>query len=535
MTGSDPYGETATAPNAFVSYRRRDTGAEAELLANRLNGDIGSARVFYDNDDLYAGDFIVEHLDEALAEADGVLALIGSDWAVEDGRNRIAEPGDHVRREVATALGHRTVIPVLVDGAAIPADLPADLARLPGCRWIEMASADHEPAYQEALVALWAKRCRKAGRMLVIGSPTEGGRLKVEEFLAELRDAGIESASAVSQFAAGIAAIPIRKARRRWPDIVVITDDDEPTGAFLARLKGMEYWGPARIALVAGAGAAAGAGGPALVRSVPELADAELFTSPARFGSALAASGVSPVALAVGSLALVVLLAGAVMFWGDDDSEVVSDTAAQSGVTQPTDTESTVPGTPGAPSSEPNGLGDWSYPGYTQDAPADDGGGGGDDPGQSDVPAGQGSSGETGGVDSAPGGSTTDAPQPAAVDPPTLDVPVVSIEPGVLATEAAEGCEAPCDLAVTDVSDSGAPGPLDGLVLAFQGEATWSGETVLVVHCGENEAKVPAGVAVVAGIDTLEIRITGLVEVPDFDGTCSGGIVGLRNTAILLG
>jgi hypothetical protein len=48
--------------------------------------------------------------------------------------DRISEPGDWLRREVAHALAHRrNIVPVLANGARTPraADLPADVARLP--------------------------------------------------------------------------------------------------------------------------------------------------------------------------------------------------------------------------------------------------------------------------------------------------------------------------------------------------------------------------------------------------------------------
>lgn len=76
-------------------------------------------------------------MDNALSHSDVLLAIIGPDWltAEKDGRRRLDDPEDWVRREVVTGLGlgRVQVIPVLVGEASLPKseDLPEPLQRIP--------------------------------------------------------------------------------------------------------------------------------------------------------------------------------------------------------------------------------------------------------------------------------------------------------------------------------------------------------------------------------------------------------------------
>jgi hypothetical protein len=76
-------------------------------------------------------------LREAVARCSVMLVIIGPSWltiADNAGRRRLDDPDDCVRMEVRSALERPdcTVIPVLVDGAAMPCadDLPDDLRPL---------------------------------------------------------------------------------------------------------------------------------------------------------------------------------------------------------------------------------------------------------------------------------------------------------------------------------------------------------------------------------------------------------------------
>jgi hypothetical protein len=120
----------------FVSYRRSDVGGNAGRLCDALDNRLGRDMVFHDVSAVAAGrDFTVE-IDAALASSDAVLAVIGPGWlsaTTPDGRPRLVDPDDFVRRELVAALRTDTpVVPVLVGGASLPSadQLPDELAGL---------------------------------------------------------------------------------------------------------------------------------------------------------------------------------------------------------------------------------------------------------------------------------------------------------------------------------------------------------------------------------------------------------------------
>lgn len=124
-------------PGVFISYRRKDTDGHAGRLAEELRGRYGQEQVFIDVDSIGGGVDFEQSIEHALDVCDVAFVLIGDEWlGRRDGApDRIQEPEDWVRREVATMLQRPdvTVVPVLVEGAPLPtaADLPSDLDRLP--------------------------------------------------------------------------------------------------------------------------------------------------------------------------------------------------------------------------------------------------------------------------------------------------------------------------------------------------------------------------------------------------------------------
>jgi tetratricopeptide (TPR) repeat protein len=99
--------------------------------------------VWLDYDDIGPGEQFEEALNEALAQSDNLLAIIGPDWltAVKDGHRRLDDPEDWVRREVAAGLsGRAAVTPVLVGNAQLPTaeELPEPLKTLPARQAIEV-------------------------------------------------------------------------------------------------------------------------------------------------------------------------------------------------------------------------------------------------------------------------------------------------------------------------------------------------------------------------------------------------------------
>lgn len=116
----------------FISYRREDVGGHAGRLCDRLNACLGRDRVFMDVEDIRPGQDFVQAIDDTMAKADCLLVLIGPRWL--DSMARRADAGtDFVRHEILAGLRQdKTIIPVLVAGARMPAtdDLPPDLAAL---------------------------------------------------------------------------------------------------------------------------------------------------------------------------------------------------------------------------------------------------------------------------------------------------------------------------------------------------------------------------------------------------------------------
>ncbi len=115
----------------FISYRRSDSAGHA----GRIEADLSrllKTPVFMDVSDIAPGEDFAQVLDRELRTCAAVLAVIGPRW-----REAFAAPRegpDYVRIELKQALGHTgaMVIPVLVQGAALPsaAELPEDVAAL---------------------------------------------------------------------------------------------------------------------------------------------------------------------------------------------------------------------------------------------------------------------------------------------------------------------------------------------------------------------------------------------------------------------
>jgi hypothetical protein len=121
----------------FISYRREETSGEANHLAADLRAHFGRRNVFIDIDEIAPGSNFEDSITNALNRSRITLALIGRRWTLTtrpDGMRRLDDEQDYVRREIAAALAHEkvTVVPVLLEGAAMPAAsaLPSDIAPL---------------------------------------------------------------------------------------------------------------------------------------------------------------------------------------------------------------------------------------------------------------------------------------------------------------------------------------------------------------------------------------------------------------------
>src|SRR5262245_3078560 len=109
-------------PGVFISYRRKASQVEAQLLRERLVArfDDEQVRVFFDVDraSIPLGQDFVQVIDRAMALSSIVIAVIGPDSLTgrdEEGRRRVDLPDDWYRTELETALDrNKPILPVFV-------------------------------------------------------------------------------------------------------------------------------------------------------------------------------------------------------------------------------------------------------------------------------------------------------------------------------------------------------------------------------------------------------------------------------------
>ena len=113
-------------PRILLSYRRADTDVIAGRIRDRLAGHFGDDAVFMDIDNIPYGTDFRQHIKQALAESDVLIAVVGPRWvgAVRRGRTRIQDEDDPVRVEIELALQRgMPIIPTLIGASKMP---PAD-------------------------------------------------------------------------------------------------------------------------------------------------------------------------------------------------------------------------------------------------------------------------------------------------------------------------------------------------------------------------------------------------------------------------
>lgn len=133
----------------FISYRTVDGVDKATALSRDLGRIFGAGAVFLDKDDLRGGSDWREEIGRTL-QSQPILLLLATPMLFEaksdDGRPRIADPADPVRRELEAALevgAH--IIPVMCDGlSALPdtTQLPPSFQRLCGLTWRKLRAYD---------------------------------------------------------------------------------------------------------------------------------------------------------------------------------------------------------------------------------------------------------------------------------------------------------------------------------------------------------------------------------------------------------
>lgn len=112
----------------IISYRENDTAQQAKWLIEALQHYLGVENAIRTTKAL-AGSSVnaVEALERGLSDADALIVLIGSNWS----GIWFANPNNDDRIALNVALRERKrIIPVLVNSASLPANLPDDLAAL---------------------------------------------------------------------------------------------------------------------------------------------------------------------------------------------------------------------------------------------------------------------------------------------------------------------------------------------------------------------------------------------------------------------
>jgi hypothetical protein len=128
----------------FLSYRVADEPFGAALLDMALSERFGAAAVFLASKSIPLGSAWEEEIFAAVAASAAVLVLMGRNWldaCDKDGRRRIEDPTDFVRREILLAMKlGKNVIPVRLGVARLTdaAPLPDELAGLRGRQDIEV-------------------------------------------------------------------------------------------------------------------------------------------------------------------------------------------------------------------------------------------------------------------------------------------------------------------------------------------------------------------------------------------------------------
>ena len=104
----------------FISYRRDDGPALAQLIQIELQNRFGKQAVFLDTRNIEPGERFDPKIRKAVTDSRIVIAMIGKFWKGKgDGINRLKEENDWVRTELELALADvkKQVFPVFVNEA----------------------------------------------------------------------------------------------------------------------------------------------------------------------------------------------------------------------------------------------------------------------------------------------------------------------------------------------------------------------------------------------------------------------------------
>jgi len=164
-------------PRVFISYRRHDSADVTGRIADRLVGRFGKEQVFIDIDAIRPGaDFVME-IEQAVADCNVLVAVIGRSWleAIEgDDMRRTDDPLDYVTLEIAAALTRNVpIVPVLVGGATMPRaeELAAQIRPLARRNALEIRHAGFHQAVDMLIETI--ERQTEVGPMSTSPTPTQ--------------------------------------------------------------------------------------------------------------------------------------------------------------------------------------------------------------------------------------------------------------------------------------------------------------------------------------------------------------------------
>ena len=121
-----PFAYNSAMAGIFTNYRRDDAPGVAGRLFDYLATRFSHDDLFMDVDAMKPGMDFARQLDRQVAQCRVLLAVIGPHWfdaKDKTGARRLDSDKDYVRAELASALERDiAVIPILVDGAVLPAE-----------------------------------------------------------------------------------------------------------------------------------------------------------------------------------------------------------------------------------------------------------------------------------------------------------------------------------------------------------------------------------------------------------------------------
>ncbi len=157
-----------TPPAFFLSYRRSQSAWHARDIKRELVSRFGTASVFMDKSSIDYGETFPNRIAEAIRGCSAMLVLIGPNWLEQvDGRRRIDDPNDWVRREVEAGLQRQgaVVVPTLVDEAPSPSatELPESIAALASLHAVKLSGDDLEIEIDKLVESIQRGRDRSHG------------------------------------------------------------------------------------------------------------------------------------------------------------------------------------------------------------------------------------------------------------------------------------------------------------------------------------------------------------------------------------